>query len=374
MVTGTAGLAIKLGLATKLLLVAGNSIALACTRYPTACARAEFAMTAFDQLELASIGAQAAFYTIRGEPVPPDLAMELQLEMTDGGVPGNRVLRELGDVAEEAIGRVALSADETAEFTAWISQHHDEARDFIAQFGDEGAAFLARYRDDAVALAALHGPDVVTAFARHGDEGVAVVEDYGVDFVRRSEKLGVDPTEVLNRPPAEGQTLEGWLLGITNRASAVNQPLKFGLSDEAIQAVADGSIHNNESALFVIGFGKGAEIPYDEFARQHGLGYFATNHEAFDMFDRADAWGDFWEIDAAAMERVINDRKIIVLNTSYNEARQATSRLTAAEIRFIERGNYVLATAGSRDFLVPTELLDSYLSIIENLAPELLGG
>ena len=213
---------------------------------------------------------------------------------------------------------------------------------------------------------------MVGAFARYGDEGVEVLKEFGPDFVARSERLGVDPTEILVRPPADGQSLEGWLLGITNPRSAVNLPPKLGLSDDAIDAVAEASVRNRDSSLFVIGFSSGPGVPYDDLARKHDLGYFATSDETYALFQGSNAWGDFWQVDAAAMELVMEERKIFVLSTRYNSAIQATNRLTAAEIRLIEKGGYALASAGGVDFLVPVELADSYLSIVERVAPGLL--
>ena len=296
--------------------------------------------------------------------------IELQLELADGGVPGNTAIREVRQELIEAVGHYGPEVMET--IASLVERHGDEAVQFIQRHGDEGIAFLAAFQDDAFALAALHGPDVVSAFARYGDEGVAVVEDFGVDFVRRSERLGADPTDILARPPSEGQTLEGWLLGIADPSNPVNRPLVFNLSDDTIQAVAETSVHNPESPLFAIGFSSRVELPYDEFAIQHGTAFFASPSLTYDRFVNSDALGDFWQVNARAIEEAMAERKIFVLNVPFEAATEAMSSSTLSEVTLILKGDYVRRTVGGRDLLVPVELVDEYLSIVHTASPSLL--
>jgi hypothetical protein len=366
----TGGLVAKAGIAV------GNTATLLCTQYPSVCARVETGLRIVDAIEETGLVVKGTIQSLTGDSQgAADTAFELSLERADGGVPGNTVASELGDTiatyGDEALELVQIYGPEAAGLAA---RYGNEGIEFIERHGEAGLAFLAGHGDDAFALVALHGDDVVAAFARYGDEGVAVVEDYGVDFVRRSEKLGVDPTEVLNRPPGEEQTLEGWLLGISARESPVNQPLVFNLSEDTISAVAETSVHNLDSPLFAIGFGggEGVDVPYGEFAKRHNMGQFAAQDQVWRQFAEAGAYGDFWQVNSGAIELAMMDRKIFVLNVPYREAVSKTGRYTLPEIRLIESGNYLRRTVGGYDFLVPAELVDDYMNIVQSVSPNLL--
>jgi hypothetical protein len=174
--------------------------------------------------------------------------------------------------------------------------------------------------------------------------------------------------------PAAAPTLEGWLLGISRAESPVNQPLTLGLSEEAISAVAEAGIHNPDSPLFAIGFssGPGVSQPYTQFGAQHGMGYFAVDDDVWQVFDAAEAQGDFWQINSQAIEEAVTQRRIFVLNVPYARVESATRSFSLPEIRLIEMGGYVGRNIGGHDILVPIELLDSYQSIIATVAPDLL--
>jgi hypothetical protein len=361
---------LRSGALTSAVLGAGNAVAGFCAKTP-ACARLEPALQLVDTGEQLFLSAQLAVQTATRDPRAGETYIELQLELADGGAPGNTAIRELQQELGEAVGRYGPEVLDPV--AALVRRHGDEALQFIQRHGDEGMAFLARYQDDAFALAALHGPEVVSAFGRYGDDGVSVVEEFGSDFLRRSEKLGVDPTEVLTRPPSEGQTLEGWLLGIADRENPVNRSLAFHLSDDTIQAVAETSVHNPDSPLFAVGFSQGAGvIPYDSFGERFDTSYFRAPDGTYQRFADSGALGDFWQINARAIEQAMADRKIFVLNVPFEDAASAARSSTLAELSLILTGDYVRKTVAGYDFLVPVELADTYLSIVEQISPTLL--
>ena len=60
-----------------------------------------------------------------------------------------------------------------------------------------------------------------------------------------------------------------------------------------------------------------------------------------------------------------------MLNVSLREASLASRSSTLAELNLTEANDYVARTVDGHDVLIPVELLDRYLSLIESAAPGL---
>ena len=67
-----------------------------------------------------------------------------------------------------------------------MENHADETAELLATYGDDALELISKYKDNAF------------------------------EFARRAEKQGINPLEILSNPPLEGQSLEGWLLKITD--------------------------------------------------------------------------------------------------------------------------------------------------------------
>ena len=59
-------------------------------------------------------------------------------------------------------------------------------------------------------------------------------------------------------------------------------------------------------------------------------------------------------------------------NAPFEDATAAMRSSTLAEVTLVLRGDYVRRSADGLDFLVPVELADSYLSILEVASPGLI--
>ncbi|HMK07629.1 MAG TPA: hypothetical protein VK449_01215, partial [Anaerolineales bacterium] len=75
----------------------GTTVGMFCGNNPAICSRIEPVMQAIDTGEQLALSAQLAFQTATHDPRAGETYLELQLEMMDGGVPGNTAARELGD-------------------------------------------------------------------------------------------------------------------------------------------------------------------------------------------------------------------------------------------------------------------------------------
>jgi hypothetical protein len=235
----------------------------------------------------------------------------------DGGMPGNTVAREIGE-----------------EITEIIARNSDEAKELIAKYGDDGYDLIASYKDEAF------------------------------DFVKRAEKLGVDPRDILRNPPLPGQSLEGWMLGIDNPQSPVNQPrVKLNLTEAELNKIRTESLKNPDSKVVVLGYGNGTEKPYYELGEEVTGSYLSLSTEAWAPFENARS--NFWtDINAPVIEGAIEDRKVFLFNVEYDVITNPRNaeRFSLPELRLIEleKNNYVKVAVGEYTAFVPREMMDTF--------------
>jgi hypothetical protein len=87
---------------------------------------------------------------------------------------------------------------------------------------------------------------VISLKEKYGDEMVA-------KFLPFCERYGIDPYEVLTRPPAEGQTLIGWGLGINSPESPANHSLvELNLTKDELNTILKKSTTRPESKLLYL--------------------------------------------------------------------------------------------------------------------------
>lgn len=188
----------------------------------------------------------------------------------------------------------------------------------------------------------------------HGDEGILLLTLYGdnaVDFMKRAQTFGVDPTGVLGDPPLPGQSLNSWLLGISNSNNPVNKPLALSLSDSQINSLANLSVHRGETNEFVLGYYDPDKISgYIELANDRNASYFSVDNSLYSETGFSSDAGDFWLVNQQAITNAVDDRNVFVLNVKYDEI--DTSKSTWAEVQLILSPGI----DGGFDMLVPIEL------------------
>jgi hypothetical protein len=195
-----------------------------------------------------------------------------------------------------------------------------------------------------------------------------LTEQYGEDTVARflplCDKYGINPADVLSKPPAEGQSLIGWVLGIDNPANPVNHPLKsLDLTEGQLADILQKSIVRPDSKVVVLGFGNGVEDPYYILSERIKACHLSLSSEDWAPFETARA--NFWaDINARFLEAAIEERKLFIFNIGRDVIEDSANvrRFSLPEWRLIEleKNNYVPVSIGDYTALVPAELLETY--------------
>ena len=192
---------------------------------------------------------------------------------------------------------------------------------------------------------------------QHGDEMVGI-------FLPLCEKYGINPHDILTRPPTEGQSLIGWLLGIEDPINPVNHALaSLNLTHADLDNILLQSIKRPESSVVVLGYGKGVAKPYFTLSDEINGCHLSLSSDVWSPFENAKA--NFWTgINAPFIEKAIENRKVFLFNINYDEIVDAVNvdRFSLPELRLIEMeiNNYVSVPVGDYAAYVPIELLDTY--------------
>ena len=206
----------------------------------------------------------------------------------------------------------------------------------------------------------------------------SLTEKYGDEMVARflplCEKYGINPYDVLTRPPTEGQSLIGWVLGIENPVNPVNHPLvNLNLTEAELDNILTQSIQRPDSKIVVLGYGGGSAKPYYILSDEIKGCHLSLSADAWAPFEKARA--NFWtDINAPFLQKAIEDRKIFLFNVNKNTVIDPLNagRFSLPELKLIElpSNNYVRVEFEQYDLFIPQELQGSYL---EHLPPSLLG-
>lgn len=194
-------------------------------------------------------------------------------------------------------------------------------------------------------------------------------EKYGEEAVSKflpfCEKYGINPYDVLTRPPAEGQTLIGWGLGIDNLKNPVNHPLmQLNLTKDELNNILEKSIVNPDSKVVVLGYGSNVARPYYQLGEDIKGCYLSLSKEAWAPFDNARA--NFWtDINAPFLEKAIKERKVFLFNIESDVIKDPKNieRFSLPELNLIEmtKNNYVeVPVKEGYTAFVPSELLETY--------------
>jgi hypothetical protein len=191
---------------------------------------------------------------------------------------------------------------------------------------------------------------------KYGDEAVE-------KFIPFCEKYGINPYDVLTRPPAEGQSLIGWGLGIDNIDNPVNhQVMKLNFTKEEINNILEKSIKNKDSKVVVLGYGNGVSKPYFALGDEIDGSYLSLSAEDWAPFENALA--NFWtDINEPFINSAIEQRKIFIFNINVNEITDVANsrRFSLPELKLIEmeKNNYFHAAYGEYSVLAPQEIASS---------------
>jgi hypothetical protein len=331
-----------------------------CVQYATACSQVG---NVIDFAEEAMLATQLAYYNWTDNQDEAALVtIELQLEKMDGGAPGNSFAIEateqivkLGPDAMELAGKYGADA------ISLMLRYRDDAVDIIGAYGDEGISLLLKHGEDAVKLIKEHGTPAVNLMTTYGDDAIEIAETYGnnaIGFMTNAQNLGIDPTEILSNPPEPGQSLNGWLLKITDLNNPVNKPLKLNLSDKKIYDLANSSIHPGENNEFVLGYYDKA-YGYIGLAKDRNASYFSMDESLYTGTGFSSDAGDFWLVNQQAIKNAVEERKVFVLNTKYDAIDKGKSTWAEVSLILQSGNNYKLieGTGDEYDMLVPIESL-----------------
>jgi hypothetical protein len=192
---------------------------------------------------------------------------------------------------------------------------------------------------------------------KYGDEMVG-------RFLPLCEKYGINPHDILTRPPTEGQSLIGWVLGIENPMNPVNHALvNLNLTNANLDNILKESVVRPDSKVVVLGYGKGVEKPYYTLSDEIKGCHLSLSAEVWAPFETAKA--NFWaDINTPLIEKALEDRKIFLFNINYDVIVDPVNveRFSLPELRLIEmeKNNYINVPFGDYTACVPIELLDTY--------------
>lgn len=110
----------------------GNIVGGYCAVNQTVCARADTVMNALDTLEEVGLVIKGGIQNLRGDSQgAAETMLELQMEHSDGGIPGNAVADEIGDQ---------------------LKRLGPEALEIVQRYGDDGAEILLTHGDEVILL------------------------------------------------------------------------------------------------------------------------------------------------------------------------------------------------------------------------------
>ena len=221
------GMIIKVGGLVQAAYRVGQMGTAFCAQHPTACQNAEFALKALDTIEEVSLAVQSTVQTIMGDEAgAAQTALELQLELQDGGIPGNSFANEAADIIQSSSDEVADLINKYGDdIAAILAKHGDDALDLIERYGDDAAEILVKYGDEGLDLLSKHGEDAIDLIGLYGDDAAEILTQYGDEGLVLLSTHGDDSIVVLNnlQTTIDEQALSGIVDQdqITQTASAI---------------------------------------------------------------------------------------------------------------------------------------------------------
>jgi len=304
LVVGTSAAFVTTGVGLWLMSLApaiGTTITTVCTQYATACNQAG---TIIDNGEEAMLSLQLAYYNWKGDQDNASQTMiELQLELMDGGAPGNAVASALGDqlakLGPDALEQVAKYGDEIIPL---LINYGDEAVDIIGAYGDEGIALLLKYGGDAYKVI-----DLVSEFGTSAVKLLDVVDPSSAskllntlddDVLDYAMQQGPDAVSALSRWSDDELIKFGPELALRAKKDAqvledISKLISLGPIDPKhltveqqalINAIAENSMQYSDGGQIVLGkwvdYGNG----FTSAARETGSVHYNPHPDMWDLF------------------------------------------------------------------------------------------
>jgi hypothetical protein len=287
-------------LATNLAAIAGPAITGACAVNPNVCSQIG---PAIDMVEQGVLAIQFGVQTITGNPEAPLTYAEWQLELNDGGTPGNLLLSETAE-------QLAKLTPEALELAV---KYGDEIIPLLIKYGDDGADIIKRYGDDGIEVLLKIGndPNTIQLIKRYEEPAIELlgtmdVESAGKllsnldpDVLDYAMEQGPDALSALSRwKPAELKEF-GIELVIRSKKDAqvledISKLTSLGPLDpknptseqmELIRSIAENSMQYSENGQVVLGkwidYGNG----FTQVARETGSVHYSPHPDMWEMFD-----------------------------------------------------------------------------------------
>ena len=126
-----------------------------CANNPEKCARVEPLLKSIDFAEQAFLQVKLGYQILVGDTVGAiETHTDLDLERMDGGMPGNVIAHQIGDLGEGAVHLVETHGKDAIPL---LLKYGEDAVDIIGAYGDDGISLLILYGDDAVRLIRENG-------------------------------------------------------------------------------------------------------------------------------------------------------------------------------------------------------------------------
>jgi hypothetical protein len=250
-----------------------------CAVHQSTCARVEPVFKAIDFVEENSLKAKLAYQTWRGDQAgAAETAFELHSEYADGGMPGNVIVKELGD-----------------QFTH-LSKN---AIPVIQKYGTDVAPLLIKYGDEGLELIQKLGPDGIDLLRKYGNDAtdLVVLDDDVLDYVMQQ---GDDAVEALSRWSKEDLLAHGPALALRAKkdaevlasikkltSSGPVDPKKLTKEQQAlIEAIATNSTQYADNGQVVLGKWVDNSSGFVQTAQSTGSVHYNPHPDMWTMLGR----------------------------------------------------------------------------------------
>jgi hypothetical protein len=180
-----------------------------CSLNPTACAKIEPVLNAFDTVEQNWLIVKGAYQTWVGDSAgAAETTFELQLENTDGGMPGNTVFVELEDL---------------------LATKGDEVADLVKTYGNDAIQYLDEIKDVDLANLNLEQGYVVSQLSQEFDIPIAI-----------TGRWADTPAETLIREQAYNKMQELISQGVDENLARLQVAQEFGINPHQVKISGGG--------------------------------------------------------------------------------------------------------------------------------------
>ena len=273
-----------------------TTISVYCATNPEKCTKIEPILNGIDYAEQAYLQVKLSYQIKVGNAVGAlETQMELEQERMDGGMPGNTVAHQIGDLGEDGAQILAAYGDDAIPL---LLRYGSDAVDIIGAYGDDGIALLQLYGDDAIKLIENHGTSAIGLLKSIDLESAQTLlntlDDDVLDYVINQ---GPDAVEALSHWSEDELLKYGPELALRAKKDAdvlrdINKLIKLGPIDsvhltkeqqELIDAIAANSTQYFDEGQVVLGkwvdYGNG----FADYARDTGSVHYNPHPDMWNL-------------------------------------------------------------------------------------------